>query len=297
MIICSVDRKIYVVHFWIYRTNYIEKFPSQKEMAQPIARGYVRVSTAMQVDGQSLETQIKRIQGHCDYKGYNLIKIYQDSGISAKDTNRPALQQLMNDMEKGEKIIVADLSRLSRNTRDALNLFEEFKTRGVHFICLNPDIDFSSAVGELLYTIMMAVHRLERQNISSHVSANMQRLSSESKLRSRPPFGYRFVGKDQDLQPEPVQQKVVEKIKVLHASGMGYTKIAKKLNEDGDNISLNNNKKSVKDKAPLFYAQTVKRILADYGVIEDPDRVPIEKRIVSHHRGPEAPPVVPTETL
>lgn len=254
-------------------------------MSQLIARGYVRVSTAMQAEeGVSLDTQVKRIQGHCDYKGYKLEKIYQDSGISAKDTNRPALKQLMSEMQKGEYVIVSDLSRLSRNTRDALNLFEEFKTNGVHFVCLNPDIQFDTPVGELLYTIMVAVHRLERQNISSHVSANMQRLSRESKLRSRPPFGFKFVGKDQDLQPEPAQQQVVEKIKSLHAEGMGYTKIAKKLNEDGDNVCLNNNKKSIKEKVPLFYAQTIKRILADYGVIEDPDRLPIERRIVSHRK-------------
>src|SRR5690606_41487956 len=89
----------------------------------------------------------------------------------------------------------------------------------------------------------MAVHQLERENISSHVKANMNQLAKEGKLRSRSPFGYKFVGKDQDLQ-----QQVVEKIKALHAEALGYNEIAKKLNDEGDNMSG-------KDKIQLFYDQ------------------------------------------
>ncbi len=272
--------------------------------AMPSARGYCRVSTTMQSeDGVSLDTQRKRIDEFCTYKHLNLTKIYEDAGISAKNmSGRPALQQLMSEVQKGDYVIVCDLSRLSRNTSDALNMFEEFKTKGVFFVCLNPNIQFDTPIGELMFTVLMAVHRLERQNISSHVSANMQMLSKEGKLRSRPPFGYRFVGKDQDLQPEPTQMKVVDKIKALHATGMGYTKIAKKLNEEGDNLCLNNNKRSARmtndapEKVPLFYAQTIKRILADYGVISDPDRVPIEKRIISNHK-PNDPPAAPATAV
>lgn len=262
---------------------------SQLLQNMPVARGYCRVSTAMQADdGVSLDTQQKRIKEYCNFKQLNLVKLYEDAGLSAKNTDRPALQELMKEMKEGDTVIVCDLSRLSRRTSDALQLFEDFKKRGVNFVCLSPNIEFSTPVGALMFSVLMAVHQLERENISSHVKANMNQLAKEGKLRSRPPFGYKFVGKDQDLQPEPLQQKVVEKIKALHAEGLGYTKIANKLNDEGDNICLNNNKKSVKNKTPVFYAQTVKRILADYGVIEDPDRIPIERRIVSHRKTGES---------
>lgn len=257
-------------------------------MSIPVARGYCRVSTSMQLDGVSLETQHKRIQAHCDYKGLNLIKCYEERGVSGKNIERPALQSLLSDLNKGEYVIVADLSRLSRNTRDALGLFETFKSRGVHFVCLSPDIDFSTPVGELLFTVMMAVHRLERQNISMHVSNNMQRLSKEGKLRSRAPFGYKFVGKDRDLEPEPTQQAVIEKIKTLHAANMKLAQIAKQLNAHGDNLTLLNNKKTVPgDKVPVFYAQTIKRILQDQGLVtlaKPNERVTLEQRITSHHK-------------
>lgn len=261
-----------------------QDFTFQLMQSMPVARGYCRVSTTMQLDGISLDTQQKRIKEYCTFKQLNLIKTYEDAGISAKNVDRPGLQQLIKEMQSGDSVIICDLSRLSRRTSDALQLFEDFKKRGVNFICLNPSIEFSTPIGQLMFTVLMAVHQLERENISSHVKANMNQLSREGKLRSRPPFGYKFIGKDLDLEPEPEQQKVIEKIKKLFGENNGYTKIAKILNEDGDNKCLNNNKRVPTEKEPKFYAQTIKRIVADCGLIEAPDRQKVEKRIISHRK-------------
>lgn len=216
----------------LYFCYFSKSFYVLKEMStQPIARGYARVSTTLQSDdGVSLETQAKRIQAHCAYKGYNLVKIYEDRGISGKDMNRPSLKQLIDDLNKGDFVICCDLSRFSRNTKDALTMLQEFDNKGAHFVCLNPDLDFSTPYGRAMFTILMAFHQLERQNISANVSMNMQRISKEGKLRGRAPFGWKFIGKD-----SPSQQAVLNKIKLLHAAGMKMGTIAKKLNEDGDN--------------------------------------------------------------
>lgn len=262
--------------------------------SRPNARGYCRVSTHYQMeDGISLDTQHKRLIDHCEYKNLNLVKIYEDAGLSGKDMRRPGLISLLNDIEKGEYMIVTDLSRLSRSTRDALNILEQLKDKGVLFVCLNPDINYASPIGEMMFTVLMAVHRLERQNISAHVSANMKQLSKEGKLRGRAPFGYKFVGKDRDFEPEPEQQKIIQKIKDLYRQGMKYAQIARKLNEDGDNKCLTNNKRSVdSDKICNFYPQTIKRILLDNEAVLQPNmnsaidinRVPVQKRIICHRK-------------
>jgi site-specific DNA recombinase len=259
------------------------------------ARGYVRVSTHYQAeDGQSIETQEKKIKAHCEYKGLELLRVYTDAGISAKDTRRPSLQNLIKEAEEGDYVIVSDLSRLSRNTRDALNLFEEFKERNIKFVCLQPDIDLSTPVGNLLMTVMMAVHHLERQNIGAHVSSNMQRISREGKLRTRPPFGYKFVSKDQDYDPVPEQLEVKDKILQMHRDGMKFSQIAKQLNLDGDNKVLNLNKRAQTEKVSIFYAQTIKRILIDYGAIPGEgacsNRAPIDRRIISYRKHEENSP-------
>lgn len=266
----------------------------------PIARGYCRVSTHYQSeDGISLDTQHKRIADHCLYKGLKLVQIYEDAGLSGKDMKRPGLLRLLDEIKSGEYMVVADLSRLSRSTRDALSMLEQLKDKGVRFVCLSPDIEFYSPIGELMFTVLMAVHRLERQNISAHVSANMKRLSEEGKLRGRAPFGYRFVGKDRDFEPEPEQQAVIQKIKDLYFQGMKYAQIARKLNEDGDNQCLTNNKRTVDpEKICQFFPQTVKRILLDENAIPQPNpnsaidanRVPIERRIISYRKPQERTP-------
>ena len=166
-----------------------------------IVKVYIRVSTVMQVeDGISSETQTKKIQGYCDYKNLELVKIYEDAGI----------QDLLANIQKGDNIIVADLSRFGRNTKDDLNMIDVFKTKSVNFICLNPEFDLNPPSGTLILTILSAVNQLERENTGRNVSANMQRISKEGKLRGRAPFGYKFVGKDLDMEPIPEQQEVIK---------------------------------------------------------------------------------------
>lgn len=257
---------------------------------QLTARVYVRVSTVNQAeDGISIETQEKRLRSHCDYKGYNLIKVYIDAGISAKDRNRPQLQQLFSEIQKDEFFIVCDLSRFSRNTKDALIMLEELETKGVHFICLTPELDFSTPMGRCMFRMLMCFHELERDTISMNVSANMQRISREGKLRSRCPFGWKFVGKDKDLEPIKEQQETLCKILKLYDEGVKIAVIARKLNEDGDNKCLHLNKKE-KDKEQIFYPETVKNILKNHRQLKsDKPVIPIEKRIISHHKTSETP--------
>ena len=262
-------------------------------MNLPIARGYCRVSTTKQgEDGISLDTQKKRIQDYCANNFIQLEKVYEDV-LSGKDMNRPQLVSLLNDIKKGEYLIIVELSRLSRSTKDALIILEQVKEKGCKIVCMNPNFDLSTAAGEMIYTMLMAVHRLERQNISAHVSRNMQQLSAEGKLRSRPPFGFRFVGKDKDYEPVPEQQVVIEKIKDLYINHgkdgktMALSRIAAKLNEDGDNAALTLNKKTPKEKDSVFYAQQIKRILIDCKLLVgkgNDERIPIEARVVSHRK-------------
>lgn len=253
--------------------------------AKPIARGYSRVSTKMQArDGISLGTQKERIEEHCRYKKLDLVGIYEDAGISGKSMDRPSLQKLLKDMTKGSYVIVCDLDRLGRNTIEALQMLEMFKDKGINFVCLNPDIDYSTPTGELIYVVLSAIAKLQRKNIAKNVSVNMLRLSAAGKLRSRSPFGWKFISKDKDLEPIPEQQAVIEKIKRYHGDGLNLSQISKRLNAEGDYITLTLNKKNT-DKTQQFYTQTVKDILVNLGLIKDNKHVlTVEQRITSHHK-------------
>ena len=252
------------------------------------AKGYCRVSTIYQRDnGISMENQRNKIRLYCEFKGYNLSKIYEDVAVSGSDTNRPSLQLLLSETSKGDYIIISDLSRLSRSTFDALDILAQFDKIGANLVCLSPELDLSSAFGRMIFTVLMAFYNLERETISMNVSENMKYLSSQGRLRSRACFGYKYIGKDKDLIEEPSQQQVLKEILVMHAEGMKLAQIANKLNEQGKNVTLLNNKKTIPDKTPIFHAQTIKRILIDQNILiptKPIKRPPLEQRIVSHHK-------------
>ncbi len=253
----------------------------------PICRGYVRVSTDFQVqDGVSIETQVKRIKSYCELKDWDLVKIYIDEGVSGKDRNRPQLQQLFSDISKDEFMLITDLSRFSRSTLDAITMVKDLEDKGAFLVTINDNIDFSTPMGRCMFRMLMSFHELERETISANISINMQRLSREGKLRTRPPFGWKFIGKDQDLEPVPSQQECLESIKQMYLAGMKIAQITKTLNKNGLAKCLQDNKRNVKPELePQFYDQTVRRILIDHKIIQvDKPVVNLESRITSQHK-------------
>jgi DNA invertase Pin-like site-specific DNA recombinase len=254
------------------------------------ARGYCRVSTTLQSsEGVSLETQMKTIQQYCDFKGYNCIKIYTDAGISGASMDRPQLQLLVSEIQPNEFFIVYDLSRFSRNTLEAMSMVKYFQDRNIHFVSIKNDMDLSSPMGRCMFRMLMSFYELERDNIAANVKANMQRLSAEGKLRTKAPFGWRFVGKDKDMVPDPEQQLVISKIIAMYNTSTSFNQIAQILNLSGDNRFLNNNKKTPSSN-PVFYSNTIKRILIDQGIISssNPKRKPLNQRLVSYHKSSSA---------
>ena len=76
--------------------------------------GYIRVSTVDQNDDRQLVTMEK----------YNVEKIFREK-VSAKDTNRPELQSMLDFAREGDTIVVHDFSRLARSTKDLLGIVED----------------------------------------------------------------------------------------------------------------------------------------------------------------------------
>ena len=87
-----------------------------------IAGLYIRVSTEDQArEGFSLPEQEKRLRAMCEFKDYEVYKVYEDAGISAKTGNkRPAFDELLQDIKdkKCNTIVVLKLDRLTRSVAD-----------------------------------------------------------------------------------------------------------------------------------------------------------------------------------
>ena len=84
-------------------------------------------------------------------------KVYQDKGYSGKNTNRPAFQRMMEDVEKGliQKIIVYRLDRFSRSISDFGKLWDTLKKHNVEFVSINETFDTSTPMGRAMLSIIM----------------------------------------------------------------------------------------------------------------------------------------------
>lgn len=224
-----------------------------------IAYGYIRVSTTMQAEeGVSLDTQTNKIEEYCKFKGYVLVHVYSDAGLSGGNANRPALITLLDVIKKDNYLIVADLSRLSRNNSDAVRIHDKLREKGCKLVSLNPDIDFSTPTGEMMYNVLMSMYQLERRQIAERVSANMQMLKKQGKLRSRPTYGWIFVGKDKAFEEVPDQQEVIKIIIQLYEDGVSMRSIAEYLNREGHN-------KTLRTEGGIWYGEQVKSVLRVQG--------------------------------
>ena len=89
---------------------------------------YIRVSTVEQAtEGYSIAAQKERLLSYCKAQGWDNYKFYIDEGISAKDTNRPELKRLFEDMRNGRinMILVYRLDRFTRRVVDFHRMLEE----------------------------------------------------------------------------------------------------------------------------------------------------------------------------
>ena len=145
---------------------------------------YIRVSTERQakVEEGSLKNQDQLLTQHVEIKSkisgeeWLVVDRYIDEGKSAKDTKgRPAYLRMMHDIEKGHvnTIICTALSRISRSTRDLLDMVDYFKVKQVDFICLKEDFDTTTAQGKCFLTIMGALNEFEREQTSERTRSNM----------------------------------------------------------------------------------------------------------------------------
>lgn len=100
---------------------------------------YVRVSTKYQVDKDRLPLQRKKLKEYCNLIDIPNYEIFEDDGYSAKNTDRPMFQEMMNRIRAGEftHLIVWKVDRISRNLLDFASMYQELKERKVTFISLN----------------------------------------------------------------------------------------------------------------------------------------------------------------
>lgn len=177
---------------------------------------YIRVSTHHQIDKDSLPLQRQDLINYCEYVlNIKEYEIFEDAGYSAKNTDRPRYQDMMNRIRKGEfsHMLVWKIDRISRNLIDFCDMYEEIKKYNCTFISKNEQFDTSSAMGEAMLKIILVFAELERKLTAERVTAIMLDRAAKGLWNGAPvPLGYKWDSKIKFPVIDEEESKVVELI-------------------------------------------------------------------------------------
>lgn len=136
--------------------------------------GYVRVSTVEQNEERQLVTMGK----------YKVEKVFSEK-VSAKDTNRPELQMLLDYVREGDTVVVHDFSRLARSTKDLLDIVEYLNNKKVTLISSKENVDSSTPTGKLMLTMIGAINEFERANLLERQREGIAIAKEQGKYKGR----------------------------------------------------------------------------------------------------------------
>lgn len=199
-----------------------------------IAGLYIRVSTEDQArEGFSLPEQEKRLRAMCEFKGYEVYKVYEDAGISAKTGNkRPAFDELLQDIKdkKCNTIVVLKLDRLTRSVADWEKILTFLEENEAFLDCANDDINTTNANGKMISRILTSVSQQEIERTSERTKIGLAGAIKVGHIPHQAPLGYKRV--DKKLIPDIATKDIVIRIFEMYHNGLSYKKISNILNEE-----------------------------------------------------------------
>ena len=182
---------------------------------------YTRVSTDNQaeVEFNSCEAQEAKIRAFISSQdGMKVFKVYSDPGYTGANLNRPALQEILNDIKEHKINLVVSykIDRLTRSPRDFYQLIELFDKHGVDFISVTERFDTSTPSGRLLRNIMLTFAQFERELTSERTKDKLLERAQKGMWNGGGrPFGYKVA--DKRLVPDEQKAQKLTEIFALFA--------------------------------------------------------------------------------
>jgi len=195
---------------------------------------YLRVSSEEQArNGVSLEVQAASIQAWAISLHATVLMTFEDAGVSGTGIRqRPGLQRALTlACERKAALVVYSLSRLSRSTKDTLQIAEKLDKAGADLVSLSERIDTTSASGKMIFRLMAILSEFERDQVAERTSAALQHKKAQGLVYSPVPYGYERQG--DTLVPVEAEQNVLKLMLSLRNQGRSYAWIARYLTGRG----------------------------------------------------------------
>lgn len=190
--------------------------------------GYMRVST----QHQKFDSQQSALEK------YGVDKMFQEYE-SGRKRERSELNKALKILQPGDTFVIFKLDRLARGTKQLLTLMEMFEEKKINFVSIENNIDTSTPMGKLMFTIMSAFAEMEADLIRERVLAGLDAAKLNGKQLGRPP-----------------RTKELEKaLHLYHTSDLSVAKIAKICNVSNATIynhlkkeGISRNKKTLESR-------------------------------------------------
>ena len=163
--------------FLIFGTAQNQQTPYWERRNSNIKIGYIRCSSEQQNTARQ-EVLMKEL---------GVDEVFIDK-LSGKNTDRPQLKKMLAYVRKGDTVIVSEISRFARNTKDLLELIEILTQKEVEFISQKEAIDTTTPTGKFMLTIFGAVSELERSYILSRQAEGIAIAKTLGKYKGRKPI-------------------------------------------------------------------------------------------------------------
>ena len=200
-----------------------------------IAAVYIRVSTEDQArEGFSLGEQKEKLLQLCAFKEYEVFKVYEDAGISAKDMeHRPAFQEMLQDMRDGKinYIVAYKLDRVTRSVRDLEELILELEKYNCYLVCDRDDVNTSTANGRFFVRMLTVLSQLEIEIVSERTKFGLNGAIKSGHIPGQRPFGYKSAD-DKRMVIDNATRPYVEKIFDMYLEGKSFQQIANYFKEN-----------------------------------------------------------------
>ena len=200
-----------------------------------IAGIYIRVSTEDQArEGFSLGEQEEKLRQLCNYKEYEVYKVYCDAGISAKDMeHRPKFQEMLQDMRDGKinYIVAYKLDRVTRSVRDLEELITQLEKYNTYLVCDRDDVNTSTANGRFFVRMLTVLSQLEIKIVSERTKFGMVGAIKSGHIPGIKPLGYKNDNTRKTII-DPATAPIIKRVFDLYLQGKTYLQIAKIFNEE-----------------------------------------------------------------
>ena len=205
------------------------------EEERKVAGIYIRVSTEDQArEGFSLGEQEEKLKQLCDYKGYEVYKVYCDAGISAKDMeHRPKFQEMLKDMKDGKinYIVAYKLDRVTRSVRDLEELISQLEKYNTYLVCDRDDVNTSTANGRFFVRMLTVLSQLEIEIVSERTKFGLNGAIKSGHLPGQVTLGFKKDGNRKTII-DPATAPIVKRVFDLYLQGKTFLQISNIFNEE-----------------------------------------------------------------